>query len=453
MATWNKVFDALQLLRDAVDRSTRNYIRTTPLVQYTVEGTRLVMDIRDVVLLGAVTESDVLLTGKTGSGKTRLAAGILEGLFGRNGYYAKTTLPNMNPSEFMDIDFPSILSGKKSLKEALSGIPALTLPGILLNEVNRAPGVIQSMLIPFLDRELEVQGTPVQMGRTWKRGQYQFRILTINEGGQYQVQNLDPAIRDRITIEIPVDAFPQSRYDVITMLEQATKPMKPSSPEAKILPQEDGLKEDLFREVLQVKEAVDEAPVPPDARFFLSYLAGMSYCIRAPRGNKESISLSLEVCEGCHHLPAFYTLCPSIYAPSARILIRLQRIAQGFALFRAWQSRSEAVTVSIEDIIQAAPFLLYSKLNLSPLWLRTAGDRTRPFLGDRWTAIKEILSWVRQERFLPLTDRTTEIGEFLFMVSKGKDISRKQWEMVYNYLQEKDPWAFDPAMVRAFLSK
>ena len=453
MINWEKIFKALSLLRGAIDRSTSNYIRTTPLVQYNVDETRLVMDIRDVVLLGAVTEADVLLTGKTGSGKTRLAAGILEGLFGKKGYYAKTTLPNMNPSEFMDIDFPSILSGKKTLKEALSGIPALTLPGILLNEVNRAPGIIQSLLIPFLDRELEVQGMPVQMGRTWKGGQYQFRILTINEGGQYQVQSLDPAIRDRITIEIPVDAFPQSRYDIIRMLEQASGEVPNQKPKRDGPSQTLSGREDFFKEILLVKGAVDQVPVPADARFFLSYLAGMSYCIRAPRGNKESIALSPEICEGCHHLAAFYTLCPSIYAPSARILIKLQRMAQGFALFRAWKSVSDAATVTVQDLIEAAPFLLYSKLNISPLWLRTAGDRTRPFLGDRWTAIKEILTWLYNERFLSLTDRTTQIGEFLYLVSRDRDISRKHWEMVYNYLQDKDPWAFDPAIVRAFLAK
>ena len=110
---WRKTAAILSSVRESVDIATKIYIRTTPLIYFKFEGKPVTMDIKDMLILGTITESDVLLTGKTGSGKTRLASGVLEGLFGRGGYYAKTTLPNMNPSEFMDIDFPSLLSGKK----------------------------------------------------------------------------------------------------------------------------------------------------------------------------------------------------------------------------------------------------------------------------------------------------------------------------------------------------
>lgn len=437
--------NTLSALRKAVDQATADYIHTVALCTYPARNRDISLDIRDLLLIAAVTESDVLLTGKTGSGKTRLANGVVQGLFGQNGWYAKTTLPTMNASEFMDVDFPAIIEGRKTLSEAVSGVQSLIKPGIVLNEVNRAPAVVQSLLIAFLDRELEVQGIPVEMGKQWSEGHYQLRILTINEGDLYQVQELDPAIRDRITIEIPIDAFQQSKQDVQTMLARKKR--------VNGFGQESNGEKSYFEQVIRIRKAVEDFPLHPRAQLFLNYLSGLSYCVRAPRGNKESIALSPEVCEGCHHHAAFYNLCGNIMAPSARSLLRLQQVARAFAFFRCWKKAdSEKALVLPQDIIEAAPFVLYSKLYLNPLWLRTAGDRTRPFWGDRWTAIREILSWIYRERFLPLVNPGSQVGEFMHRISQGQALITGEWEKLYNYLLEKDPWVCDPAMVKAHLS-
>lgn len=443
----------LNQLRRSVDRATRGYIRSVSLCTYPSSCGGASLDLRDLLLVAAVTESDVLITGKTGSGKTRLANGLMEGLFGREGGYSKTCLPTMNPSEFMEMDFPAILEGRKTLSQAVSGIRALMKPGVVLNEVNRAPAVIQSLLIALLDRELEVQGVPVEMGRPWAGGRYQLRILTINEGELYRVQELDPAIRDRMTIEIPIDAFPQSKHDVQVMLSKAPGSSRNPVPTGSGAGRSAGPQaEDLFDHVIQVRRAAEEVRVHPRARLFLNYLSGLSYCIRAPRGTKESIALSPEVCEGCHHHSAFFNLCGNIMAPSARILIRLQQMAQALALFRVWKSgveeRPEVLPV---DIVQAAPFLLYSKLYLNPLWLRTAGNRSQPLWGDRWTAIRRILAWIYRERFLPLVQPGSEVGELMHRISQGQALILSEWKTLQKHLLEKDPWICDPAMVRANL--
>jgi MoxR-like ATPase len=439
-------------LRRAIETSTKGYIRTTPLVSYGTNGKQFSLDIRDLIMVGAITQSDILLTGKTGSGKTSLACQAMQGFFGPGGHYAKTMLPTMNPAEFMEMDFPAILEGRKTLRQAVSGIESLAKPGIVLNEINRAPAVIQSMLIAFIDRELEVQGVPVQMGRKHNGGAYQFRIFTINEGGTYHVCDIDPAIRDRMTIEVPIDAFPQTENDTLTMItgqgpshgnEHNKQPQPPFNDTG-----------DHFAQVVQLQKAVNTIPLQSQAAFFLNYLAGLSRCTRAPLGNKESITLSPDVCDGCHHMAAFYNLCGNITAPSARILLKLRQLAQAFALFRRWKmGPASPLTVVVQDIIAAAPFVLYSKLNINTTWLRTAGGSKGLFLGDRWTAIKNIMAWIHKKRFLPLINSKSPVGDIVHRVYNASPIRKPEWETLYKYLLEDDPWVCDPAMVRQRLSE
>lgn len=442
-----QAFTFLDALRRRYDRVTADYLHSAPMVRYAPKGEGVCFDLRDIITTGALTQSDVLLTGKTGAGKTRLANGTMAAFFGSGNYFSKTALPTMSQSEFMDIDFRAIVRGTKSLQQAISGITSLAKPGMVLNEVNRAPGVIQSLLIPILDHELEVQGVPVEMGIPWKGGRYQFRILTINENGRYQVQEVDPAIRDRMTIEIPIDNFPQSRGDVMEMLNSPG----PRRDEEEAEPEPDASH---LEQILWLKLLAERLEVQPRAAMFLGYLSGLSYCIRAPQGTKESVYFAPELCEGCHHYAQFYNLCGNIMAPSSRALLKLKKLAQAFALLRAWKTRVPLILVTEDDILQAAPFVLYSKLSLTPLWVRSAGGRRKTYSGDRWTAITDILAWIHTERFQHLADRNSVLGDFFWQhANPERKITLEHYKQMYKYLTEVDPWAYNPAIVRTMLSQ
>lgn len=286
------------------------------------------------------------------------------------------------------------------------------------------------MLIPFLDREFEIEGKPVDVGVPYKEERYQYRILTINEKREgYAVEDFDPALRDRAVFQIPVDVFPQSERDVQAMLDSlaSTSPqaaIQQSPPKARVCPQchkgpgkrkgyEAGEwqfictddshhqwteKDDsLFPVVLNLYEYLRCIPVEKTAVRFLVYLSGLSNCVRSLTGYKEGILLSPAThCNECHHSKHLYNanLCGNIRAPSARALVNLQRVAQGFALLRVWKAEKEAVSVTLEDIVTAGPFVLRGKLALTSEWLQTSGPPAREFKGCEWEAIREILRYL-----------------------------------------------------------
>lgn len=414
----------LAAVEAAVREATRGYVRETVFVRVPAGRSELELRIKDILVLGALTGSDVLLVGRTGNGKTKLAVHAMEGLFGTDGFYSKTTLPSMSPSDFMDIDFRSIREGRKSLKEAIEGVPALTRPGIVINEANRAPSLVQAMLIPFLDREFEIEGKPVDVGVAHAGRRYQFRVLTINEGELYAVEALDRAIRDRAVIEVPVDLFPQTQGDVWAMLEGGDEPRdaRPSMLEA----------------VLRLHDAIRRVPVSDEARGFLVYLSNLGNCVRSPTGTKEGIAFTPRLCEGCRHVKHFYGLCAASHAPSPRSLVNLQRVAQGAAFLRSVRVPGSPLEVGVDDVVAVSPLVLLNKLELADSWLRTAGPRTPAYHGCAWLAILDLMAFLRSRH----SRVALEVGpDVLAAYARGTPLESRGWEKLGDYASQEDAWA------------
>ena len=102
-------------LKENIRKTTSHYVNSHKFSEVEINGNKIAYDIRDILLIGAIIGTDVLITGKTGSGKTELSKGVMTALFGTR-YWNKTVTYSMNPSDFIDIDFKGLREGKKLFK-------------------------------------------------------------------------------------------------------------------------------------------------------------------------------------------------------------------------------------------------------------------------------------------------------------------------------------------------
>lgn len=382
-------------LRQAVDKSSSGYINSRQVMNIGPVS----FDIKDMLILGAITGTDCLITGKTGAGKTKLATLVMKGLFDEE-YTNKTITPAMQPDDFLDIDFGVMKQGGL-LRDAIKPLSILTKPGVILNEVNRAPGVIQNYLIPFLDKEIDIQGKDFFAGVELDSGErYQFRIVTINEGEQYAVDTMDRAIRDRTVIEIPLDMFYQTYEDCLNMLAALT-----GRGASYIKSGSQGSSELVYKTF----SAVSQVPVADEVIIFLTYLSGMSLCSRiaSPVKIKENALFSLEYCStvmndgfvetnaACHFSKADYptnihNLCGNVRAPSQRGLLNLIKVARGAAFVRSAKTDGMAAETTIDDVMSVAPFVLHDKLEMNELWIK------KHYQGNKMVAVSHVMSQAKQ---------------------------------------------------------
>jgi len=365
-------------IRKSVDDASRFYINTREVVK----AGDVSFDLKDVLILGAITGTDCLLTGKTGSGKTRLANMVMSGLFGKDEYTNKTITPAMQPDDFLDIDF-NVMKEGGTLQKAIKPLSIIEKPGVVLNEANRAPSIIQNYLIPFLDKEMDIQGKEFYVGKELKSGEsYQYRVITINEGEEYFVEAMDKALRDRTVIEIPMDMFYQTTKDCLEML-NVQKEIN-ESPTVKT--------KDVSNDIFELVTHINKLEVEEKVLFFLTYLSGMSYCVKIDSSSKmkESINFSPRICDsGCHFsasTPAnIHNLCGNVAAPSQRALINLLKVSKGIAYMRAAKTGTNDCKVTIDDVVSAAPFVLYYKIEMYPDWIE------KHYQGNLWEAINDVI--------------------------------------------------------------
>ena len=185
------------------------YYNSQPVITLSTPKGPIQFSLSDIVLIAAMTQANILLWGSSGTGKTYLAELIAGFLFGSEGYTRKDITPDMNEQDFMDIDFGAIKAGKK-LKEAMLADDLFNRSCLIIDEANRAPPVIQNRLMQILENNIDLKSKTIKAGPVLASGtNYHLNILTLNFGSEYAgTSAVDRALRDRITLDVPIDNFP-----------------------------------------------------------------------------------------------------------------------------------------------------------------------------------------------------------------------------------------------------
>jgi hypothetical protein len=238
----------------------------------------------------------------------------------------------------------------------------------------------------------------------------------VNEGEKYYgARKIDKASRNRLATEINLDLFEPGESDKRKII--AEKRIKSN-----------GNRESCLNYVLELHRQVEEVEINPMATEFFLYFSRMNQCVKSPEKTKLSVNFSLEYCKGCHLKALDAEICSSVFAPPERTIIHWKDLSQAFALYRACKQECKP-EVTVEDAAAAAPFVLYSKLDINDGWVAKKAK------GSLWNAINFVVKICR--------DRQLRFWKAHEDILKRGDPTEEDMEKITKYVSERDPWAMD----------
>jgi len=492
------------IIKDDVQTGTSSYFHSIPIAvsksKIVLKGKALssicsfniIYGLKDLLLIGALTENPVLMTGGTDLGKTTLARLMMTSLFGKEekGWHRLDFDLDFGKDAYTDVNSTFFHESGKSLKDLYSLHKWMQLPGFIADELNGAhPKIARKALHIIKEKDITLSdGRRVKIGQILPDGStYQFQIATINEGKEYSgTFDLDKALRRRTTIEIPLDIFRPSALDRLLLQKfQGVNGFE-------------GM--DKFDQIIEIFNSIKDIKIHPVTELFISYLQAFDYCKYSLTGEKSSIESKNgsvhHVCTqavkvgsdtigdmGCIFLRTFHNnLCSEVRGITPGVSKNLISVSKGFALLRSVKfvemmegminnNKEENLSYSIsdltvlteslksyvgkdvtgevlaklsiqkyienlevehEDIISAMCFVLYSKIGLSPAWV------TKYYQGNKFEAVSNFCNQAdihfREGLARPELDNLSAI------IQNGPDILQSDFVKIKDYCLTDNPW-------------
>jgi MoxR-like ATPase len=430
----NEYISLLKELDEKVREHTKGFYHSSNIVEYSVKGKRVSFDLRDISLICAIAGLNMLFTSRTGSGKTTFAKMFVMALFGEDYAFIQVDT-KLDENKLRDIDFGKIKDGR-NLSEAITETKMITAPAVIIDEYNRAPPQLLNILQGYLTNGTLVfeGGREFRPGVRTKSGErYQIKIGTINEGDEYYgTHKIDKASSDRFAVKINLDIFEPTEEDRRNLMRHGPARLPENPPESSL------------EKVLEVYEIVKKVPLSPLAEEFIAYFMRMNQCIKSPEGTKLTVTgIGGEFCKGCSAFAPDKGICGNVYAPSERTIANWISLSKAFALYRAYKlnEREDNVKVTIEDVIAAAPFVLYSKLSINPNWVSKYAK------GSLYNAVNEVVR-IAYDRFMRgLKENKDLIQRMINARNNGNEPLEEDKDLAVRYC-EKDPWFFSKEYVK-----
>lgn len=435
-------------LDELVHDLAREFHNSTPVATYAVEPLHqpqgipggvweVSYDLKDALLIAAITETPVLMVGATDTGKTTLAKLVLNALFGvENEGWAKLDVDTEFSQESLArTDFSALTQGRTS-EQLYTVLPALQLPGLIIDEMNRTdPRLTAKLLHVVLEKEVGIGSSKGYLGAKSKgESRYQLQICAINESYKGTF-DMDEALRRRVVMELPLDMFPPSMLDKSRMHRNPQRNIPLTG------------KDSHLDDVVSIKDAASQLKLSGEAEHFLLYLEAMESCVYSPTltkgGFQSQTGISLkQYCvragQGgitCRFLNTYANeMCPNVRGLSSGVSKNLILLAQGFATMRAakvfarlqqlqeeghatgledaFESVSKNLQVETGDLMAAVPFVGYSKMGISNEWVG------KEFKTSRWHAIKGVVD-IAYQRFRRFYMQNTETLQLVTRLERG----------------------------------
>ena len=195
----------------------------------------------------------------------------------------------------------------------------------------------------ILENNIDLKSKTIKAGPILSSGlNYHLNFLTLNFGNEYTgTSAVDRALRDRITLDVPIDNFPPTLDDQILMIRKNLNSAKPSTSR-------------IFDQVIyEIYENIESIQLSIEAEALILYLSFCSNCIKSPTGSKYGIIFSPQFCKehDCPFArnPPLNAICPYTFAPSNRVLRRLVQVAKGFAILKHAKIANLLKTTKGED--------------------------------------------------------------------------------------------------------
>jgi hypothetical protein len=257
------------------DKWLRTYINETPVVE--INGYQ--MKIEDIVASCLFGGLNLLLVSERGEGKTQILYDVLYGVFGGNGTYIRAS-PDMEIKDiYTALNLEKLKKKEGTTEDIVKIVERAKNPFTAIDELNRAPPIVQNQLLNILDGYIEVRGKRYDLGVDIDGEKYHMGIATVNLGNHRYLGTfeIDAAILDRFGVVLNLDHYSPSVGDLIEIL---------FSEKPKInIPETYDRSKEIFEGYIKVKER----GLPIEAVILLLYLReGVDYISSEPYSQRKT---------------------------------------------------------------------------------------------------------------------------------------------------------------------
>ncbi len=383
-------------------------------------------------------KANVLFIGESGSGKTELTYKFMNALFGEKNSSKLVITPSLTLTQLVDMSFAP-LTGGGNLSDTQIPSSLITSPATLLDELNRTPPQLLSLLQPYMEgRAINLEGgTIITPGIQLNTGNYYKWInATVNplQNDYSGIFEIDKAVLDRFPVTIPWDLFPATMEDTINLTTNRKSENMKMNNDLDIIP-EKTLNPDLEYLYINVKNI----PVQSLASSIIWYLINKDNCYRASMGTKKEI-MNFDpgkTCNGCKANGVHNQICGHIGSISNRTAGYMTDLAKSVAAIRSYKSGENNIEVKTEDVVAIAPFILYGgKIRIEMGWIEKYASGFEGMAPSAWEAINlavETMSKIAVENAIATAKSPSKEAALEMLKQSPASFSREE---VINYGNE-----------------